>query len=199
MLAVLQQLVVGGLLCAAIAAAGPARAVSLSLLPASPSVYAGTPLAIDIVIGDLGAGVAPTLSAFDLDVSFDASVLSFDWVEFGFDLGIPVTEALISSGLLAGPTRVDLAETSLLSNATLDANQPVTFVLATLLFLALAPGTSPLAITQAVLANTAGGGSIAATLSGASVTVLAVPEPISIGLVGLGLCALAAQRGRQRS
>ncbi len=197
MLAVLQRFAAGGLLCAAFAAtlfgANPARAVSLSLSPSAASVYAGAPVAIDIVIDGLGAGTAPTLAAFDLDVSFLGSVLSFVSVDFAY-----AVDAFTSSGLLAGPLRVDLAETSLLSNAVLDAYQPATFVLATLHFLALAPGVSPLAITQAVLANTAGGGSIAATLGGASVTVLPVPEPISVTLVGLGLAALAAPRRGRR-
>jgi len=84
-------------------------------------------------------------------------VPSFVSVSFGSGLGVPGAEATTSSGLLGGPVRVDLGEYSLLSNAALDANQPISFVLATLHLLALAPGTSPLAITQSVLASTAGG------------------------------------------
>lgn len=169
-----------------------AEAVSISLLPSSPSVTLGNTISIDIVIADLGIGVPPTVAAFDLDVSFLASVLSFVSADFGDDLGILGIETLAPSvNLLAGPTRVDLALQSLLPNATLDANQPSTFVLATLHFVALAEGESPLAITQAVLANTAGGG-IGATRNGASVTVLPVPEPsiallLALGLGGLGL------------
>jgi hypothetical protein len=168
-----------------------AGAVSLALSPASQSVATSGVLDVDVVITELGAGAAPTLAAFDLDITFDPSLLSFGSVDFGFDLGIPGLEALTSAGLLAGPVRVDLAEASLLSNAALDLAQPASFVLATLHFVALAPGVSPLAITQAVLADTAGGpgnNSIAASLSGASVTV--VPEPSTALLLALGVALL---------
>ena len=194
---VLQRIVLGAALCAALVGTERAQAASLELMPASPSVFAGSPLDVDIVIAGLGAGAAPTLAAFDLDVSFLPSALSFVSVSFGFDLGFPGGDAITASGLLGGPLRIDLAAYSLLSNATLNANQPDTFVLATLHFLGLAPGTSPLAITQAVLANTAGGpggNAIVATLQGASVDVLPVPEATTVALVGLGVALLGAQR-----
>ena len=63
------------------------------------------------------------------------------------------------------------------STRQLDANQPASFVLATLHFTALGIGLSPLAITQAVLANTPGG-AIPTTLSGTSIEVV-VPERAS--------------------
>ncbi len=191
---VLQRIVVGVALCAALMGTGRAQAASLTLVPSSLSVFAGSPLDIDIVIGGLGLGAPPTLAAFDLDVTFLPSVLSYVSTSFGFDLGIPGLDALTSSGLLGGPVRVDLAEASLLPNAVLDANQPDTFVLATLHFLALAPGTSPLAITQALLANTAGGPAIPATLSGASVDVVPVPEPAAAAFIALGLALLGMRR-----
>lgn len=173
-----------------------AEAVSLTLVPSQATVGIGGPVAVDVVIADLGLGAAPTLSAFDLDITFAPGVLSFVTVSFGFDLGIPGLEALTSAGALAGPVRVDLAAASLLSNATLDADQPASFVLATLHFTALGIGTSPLAITQAVLANTAGG-SIGTSLVGTSIDVV-VPEPASLALVALGLAGLARVGARRR-
>lgn len=184
-------------LCAAFLWSERAAAVSLALSPATQSVTTGGAVDVDIVITDLGSGAAPTLAAFDLDVSFDPSVLSFLSVDFGLDLGVPGLDALTSAGLLAGPMRVDLAATSLLANATLDAQQPASFVLATLHFVALAPGTSALAITQAVLADTAGGpgnNSIAADLAGADVTV--VPEPGTAALLAMGIALFHARRRR---
>lgn len=174
---------------------GHADAASIALSPSGQTVTPGASVDVDIVISGLGANVAPTLSAFDLDVSFDPSVLSFVAVTFGLDLGAPGIDAFVSGGLLGGPVRVDLAEASLLSNAVLDASQPDAFVMATLHFTALGLGTSPLAITQAVLANTAGG-SIPADLTGASVDVV-VPEPGAFALVALGVGGLAFARRRR--
>src|SRR5262249_52890174 len=57
--------------------ASEARAVSLALTPASSVAAVGGSVAIAIEIAGLGNGAPPTLSSFDLDVSFDPSVLSF--------------------------------------------------------------------------------------------------------------------------
>lgn len=184
------------------AGAPRAGAVSLFLSPETQSVTQGNLVSIDIIIDELGAGVAPTLAAFDLDVTFDPSVLGFVSVVFGSALGNPALfEALTSSSLLGGPVRVDLAEASLLSNAVLDASQPASFVLATIQFTALALGEAQLAITQAVLANTAGGpgaNQITADLFGASVTVTAIPEPATLAMLVAGLIGLARLRTPRR-
>ena len=173
-----------------------ADAVSLSLVASQATVGIGGAVAVDVVIADLGLGVAPTLAGFDLDITFDPAVLAFDSVAFGGDLGVLGLETLLPSvNLLAGPTRVDLALASLLPDAVLDANQPASFVLATLHFTALGLGLSPLAIAQAVLANTPGG-AIPTTLAGTSIEVV-VPEPASLALVALGLAALARRKDRR--
>lgn len=184
-------------LCAAFLGSERATAVSLALSPAAQAVATSGAVDVDIVISDLGSGAAPTLAAFDLDVSFDPAVLSFLSLDFGVDLGVPGLDALTSAGLLAGPVRVDLAATSLLASATLDAQQPTSFVLATLHFIALAPGTSALTITQAILADTAGGpgnNAILASLAGADVTV--VPEPGTAALLATGIALLRVRRLR---
>jgi hypothetical protein len=176
--------------------------VTLALVPSATPVFPGDPVAVDVAISGLGSGAPPTLAGFDLDITFDPSVLAFASVDFGGNLGIVGLETLPPAvNVLAGPTRVDLALSSLLPDPVLDASQPDAFVLATLHFTALGAGLSPLAITQAVLANTPGG-SIAVTLAGTSVEVL-VPEPgplALLALLALGLASLARRRrgGRKR-
>jgi hypothetical protein len=181
----------------ALGIANGATAATLALVPSAGTVAIGGPVAIDVVVGGLGDGVAPSLAAFDLDITFDASALAFDAIDFGLDLGDPgLGQSITSSGLLAGPVRVDLAETSLLSNATLHANQPDTFVLATLFFTAQALGITPLAITQSVLASTAGG-AFPVDLTNTSIEVV-VPEPGTLALVGGGVAWLVARRRQGR-
>ena len=179
----------------ALAVAGaPARggAATITLVPASPTVGASNPIDVDVVISGLGEGAPPTVAAFDLDVTFDAAVLQLVSVDFGWDV---FPDAGLSAwNLLATPPRVDLAGASLFDDATLDAYQPASFVLATLHFFALTPGVSPLAITQAVLAAT-GGGSLPSALVGTSVEVL-VPEPGTVSLLLVGLAGLSAARSR---
>lgn len=178
----------------ALAVAGaPARggAATITLVPAWPTVGASNAIAVDVVISGLGEGAPPTVAAFDLDVTFDPALLQIVSVDFGWDV-FP-DAALSDWNLLAGPTRVDLAGASLFDDATLDAYQPASFVLATLHFFALTPGVAPLAISQAVLAAT-GGGALARDLVGTSIEIL-VPEPGTATLLALGLLLL---RRRER-
>lgn len=193
-----KQMLFGFVALALAGSAWRAEAASLSLVPSQATIGIGGGIAVDVVIADLGLGAAPTVAGFDLDITFDPGVLSFVSVDFGGDLGVIGLETLLPSvNLLAGPTRVDLALSSLLSDATLDANQPASFVLATLHFTGLGLGTSALAITQALLANTPGG-AITTTLSGTSIEVV-VPEPGSLALVALGLAGFARAGTRRRA
>lgn len=179
-------------LCWAVATA-PLRgdAATISLVPAWPTVGASNAIAVDVVISGLGEGAPPTVAAFDLDVTFDPALLQIVSVDFGWDV---FPDAGLSDwNLLAGPARVDLAGASLFDDATLDAYQPASFMLATLHFFARTPGVAPLAISQAVLAAT-GGGALSRDLVGTSIEIL-VPEPGTVALLAFGLLLL---RRRER-
>jgi hypothetical protein len=169
-----------------------AEAVSIGVVPSHPSVATGDLLTVDVVVSGLGAGAAPTISSFDLDLSFEAPELAFVAIAFGSGLGT-AGQVLSSSTLLPGPV-VDFAAASLLSSATLDADQPASFVLATITFQAGAEGSVALTIPQALLADTTGSGGApipVGELIGANVTV--VPEPGALVLLGTGVAALTGR------
>jgi hypothetical protein len=97
----------------------------------------------------LNAGGPPSLGAFDLDVSFDPSVLLPLDVAFGPFLGDPsLLEALTDFNFFPG--LVDLAEVSLLLPEELDALQRASFPLATLVFDRIGVGEERLAFTPIV-------------------------------------------------
>ncbi|MGH7392263.1 MAG: hypothetical protein ACREM3_22815 [Candidatus Rokuibacteriota bacterium] len=178
----------------------PALAVSLGFVPASQTAGVGESVSVDVVVSDLGAGSAPSLGAFDLDVSFDPLILAPTSVTFGPFLGDEgLVEALTSFTLLPGV--VDLAEVSFLLPAELDALQPASFTLATLFFDTLGVGTSPLTFAQALLDDAFAVRLDLAPDTG-SVTVVAtapVPFPGTLLLVGSGLVALALRWGGGRA
>jgi len=181
--------------------APPAHAVSLALTPATTVAAVGDTVAIAIEI----AGLAPpTVSSFDLDVGFDPTVLSFKTASFGTALGTG-GDVFTSAGLLTASI-VDVAEASLLPSSVLEATQPGSFVLATLIFQAVAPGVSALAISDALLADTSsvpGGNQISVdSTTGARVTVTAaapVPEPAALLVFAAGVLLVGGAPGYRRT
>jgi len=107
----------------------PAWAVSVDLVPSSPTVSPGDAVDVDVVVSGLAVGGPPSVGSFDLDVSFDPTVLMPTGVTFGLLLGDPdLFEALVDATVLA--SAVTIAEVSLLSPTELDALLPSTFTLA---------------------------------------------------------------------
>lgn len=169
-------LLLSGLLAGAPAAG---TAVTLELVPAAATVTAGEMIDVDVLVSGLGAGVAPSVGAFDLDVSFDPMIFTLVDVVFGPFLGTPPVEALTSFDVAVAGI-VDLAEVSLLSAAELDALQPASFVLATLSFTAQADGSG--------LFQLAGRQSVEDPFG----NNLLVSAPATIALLAVGLLGLGA-------
>lgn len=167
-------------------------AVSLEFVPGNQTVNVGDPAVVDVLISGLGDGAASSVGTFDLNVSYDASILTAAGVTFGGFLGDGLLTS-IQTVDLGGAGVADLAEVSLLFAFELDALQPASFTLATLTFDTLAAGTSPLVFSQALIGDglglplqvNAGGGSVAA-----------VPEPAFLLLLASGLAVLLAWRWR---
>lgn len=117
-----------------------AAAITLTLEPQVVAFNAGEIVDVDVVVGNLGEFMPPSVGAFDLTVAFDDSVLLPLDVDFGLLLGDPSLFEAIAGFDASAAGLVEFAEVSLLSPDDLDALQPASFRLATLQFLALADG-----------------------------------------------------------
>jgi hypothetical protein len=170
------------------------HAISIGFSPASQDVAAGGSFQVDIVISDLGGEI---VSAFDLDVTYDPSILSATGVSFsdllnGGDPFLSFQDSDIST-----PGLVDLAELSLLSDSELGAIQPDSFTLATLSFDASSPGASSLNFIFNSFNDVKGANAqvLQLDIGAGNVTVAAsVPEPGTSLLFGVGLLGLALGR-----
>lgn len=172
-----------------------ANAVMISLF-ASPNVLElNENFTLDVVISDLGTGMSPSVGAFDIDVLFNNSVLQFNSATIGD--GLDSWAGIFFSATEMGGT-VSASDTALDDEATIDANQPDSFVLFSLNFTALLSGTTELYLDIQSISNTAGTALINdfQTMD-ARVSVLSdvnVPEPSSFLLLLLGLAWLLKPR-----
>lgn len=180
-----------------------ASAAVVSFNPSSQTVNRGDPVSVDLVISELGADI---LTGFDLDISFDDSILGFQSFTvgpgatgldpFGLDFGF------FSSGSEDSPGIVTVGDLSVETDATLQAFQPNNFVLGTLNFNALNQvGTSSLVITSALLSGEFDALGIPtvlqAKLNTGSVSV--VPVPAAVWLFGSALLGLVGFSRRKRA
>ncbi len=183
-------------------AATPARAITIGIEPAAQQVALGSSVTVSMVIADLGDGVAPSLSTFDLDLTFDDGILSFTGATFG-DPDPVLGDQLDLTGI--GPLTVvtpaaggvNLFELSLDPPSDLDDLQAGAFVLATLTFDAQSSGISALMLSIIALGDAAGNPLTADVLAG-SITVpsvdTVVAEPASLLLLLSGLAGFSATR-----
>ena len=100
--------------------AGPAAAVNIGFDPDSQSVVFGSSLEVDIVFSNLGGEI---VSAYDLDITYDSSVLDATGVIFTTALGDELFFEVFSDAVLSTPGIVDPFQLSLLSDPELLAIQ----------------------------------------------------------------------------
>lgn len=181
--------------------------VILSITPSTQEANPGSSVSVTVMIDGLGDGIIQSLSAFDLLVEFDPSVLSFTGYNLFEDLGVvdpsdPLADAedwSFGAGFF-GPNLVHIAELSYLENAFLDAVQPASFALAELFFTVnplAGMQTTNLSIYGGTFVNTAGVSNvIPASSNNASIDV---PAPTTLVLMGLGLLTMFGRQKRYSS
>lgn len=157
----------------------------------------GAPVGVDLVASDLGSFMSPSLGGFDLTIDFDPAIVSLTDVSFGSFLGNPAAGEAFVQATPVGSQAMHLVGLSLLTPGALNARQPDTFVLATLVFSPLALGESPLLIAVNALSNELGESfSFVKTEQG---QVQFVPESPALFLLGAGLLGIAAFLRLRRS
>jgi len=176
------------LAAASLAFSSLAGAVSLSL---SPWVATAPPttVGIDVLVSDVAIGKA--VGAYDITLSYDASVWSATSVDFDRFLNGADPFGSMAAADLTVAGQVLLQEVSFitpLDAQPLDVLQPQSFRLATVQFTALSQGTGAFAIQQAALFDELGDG----------MAISAVPEPGTAAFALLGLAGLVAHGTRTR-
>lgn len=163
---------------------GTAQAISVNLVPSTQNAFLGNSIDVAVTISDLGNGIAPSLSTYDLDISFNSNILDFSSATFGdpvlgnqLDLSGFGTDTEIKEPSLGV---INIFELSLSFPDDLNNLQADSFTLATLTFDTIAIGTSPLNISIVDLGD-AFGEPLTGEEGSSSVTVsskpINVPEP----------------------
>jgi hypothetical protein len=161
-------------------------------------VTLGSQAVVSLDITGLGSGAAPSVGAFDIDLSFDSSILALSSVVLGDPaLGDQLDLFSLGSILAATPGAgtVNVFEISLDFADDLNLLQADAFTLATFTFDTLAAGSSALGLSLNALGD-ADGLPLEATLTGGSIDVAAppptsVPEPSAWATYVLLLAGLA--------
>jgi hypothetical protein len=172
-------------------------AITLAVAPLSQS---GSSIDIGVTVSGLGAGEAPSLGSYDLDLHFDSSYLEYVGTRFGdpelgdeldvLDFGANVTSAESNgSGVL------NLFELSFDAPEDLNALQADSFTLAIVTFNFLQAGSTPLSLVVNAFGD-ADGNALAANVS--SATVAPVPLPPALWLMATGLVVLFPRHGRSK-
>jgi hypothetical protein len=182
------------------AAALPAQALLVSLNPSATTVAVGGSVTVDVVISGLSAA-GDIVSAYDLDILFDPSVLTATaatndpspWQE------VPTDDPGFFSDL-STPGQAFISLLSFLDDATLDSIQNSdSIVLATLTFQGVADGSTSIffGASPAFARNVIGfdAETLAADFGSTCISVGTgscnqVPEPATYGLVALALAGM---------
>lgn len=176
---------------------GSAQAsISVSVNPVLQNISQGNGFSVAIVIS--GLNTTEALGAYDLNVTYDATLLNFTSAvfgdpSFGDQLDLAHSGFNLPSAVSDNSGKVNLIEFTLDDPAILITQQAKNFTLATLFFDPIASGTSPLSLFVNELAD-ANANSLSANISNGSVTISNVPIPASVWLFGTSLVLLRTRR-----
>lgn len=124
----------------------------LSVSPVSIAVPVGATAAVNLVL----AGASGLVSVFDVTVRYDPTVVSFAGATFASAMGDESLNEVLTSVDHVTQDSVDVFGLSLLPEATLTSLQAGSVVVVTLNFVAVGPGTTPVAIEAARLGDASG-------------------------------------------
>jgi hypothetical protein len=175
--------------------AANSQAITIGFHSISHEVPVGSTVDVELFISGLEDYLPESLSTFDLDVSFEPTILAFSSVAFGD----PVLSDQLDLFGLGSITSFDdtvfgvvnLFELSLDPPTDLDSLQAGSFTIATLTFKTLGVGTSSLDIIDIWALGDANGNPIlwsAGDIKSGSIS--SVPEPASVLLLASGLAGM---------
>src|SRR5262245_40109245 len=178
--------------CAAVMVAGfcvvpAANAFTLSVVPQSPSVSLGGTLTVDVIAAGLLDGSAPSISTYDLNLAYDASLLSLTGVTFGTGLDVRGL-GTAQDPSASTPGLANVFELAFDSIADLNQLQPDTFRLFTLTCHADALGTTALDLAINALGDPSGN-ALSPDIINGSASIAPVPLPAAAWLLFSGLAA----------
>jgi hypothetical protein len=180
----------------------PVHAIIIELLPAIQEVETNTPVNVDLAISDLGDATAPSLGSFDLDITYDPTILALsgtNGLSFGDQLDLFGLGSLQSFDD-STPGTINLYEISLDLPGDLNSLQQSSFTLATLTFDTLLEGMTSLSVAVNALGD-AYGDPLTTEVSAAELSVIntEVPEPTSLLLLAIGLVGFAWTKSTRQS
>ena len=179
------------LACSALQAA---NALELTFSPVTQSVAVGDTVSVNAVLSGLQSA-GEILSAFDVSVNFNSSVLGFSSGVLGTDFG--ALSAFLSPSVSSSTISWNLTSTEV--DATLQSIQGDSVTLGTFVFNALNVGSSPLTysysdltgLNSQALSYNSVDGNITVTGPGS------VPKPTSLMLLGIGAFSMLGAKRRK--
>ncbi len=179
------------------------QAIEISVLPSVTNTTTNDTITVEIVALNLTGATGDSISAFDINVAFDNSILGLTGITYGTGLDLGILGSFQSSFNTA--TSVEVTETSFEFGADLDIAQPDNFTLFTLEFNTLATGFTNLDLTVNSMIdsddllgpNTIIPSALNNGVVNVSNGISTVPEPGVLVLMAIGLASMRLVRRRQ--